>query len=52
MGRPSVSSRLVHEGPPPTFVKQNIEVLRTMIKELDNKGKEKATPRRYSCGGS
>ncbi|GJY92911.1 hypothetical protein Tco_0508693 [Tanacetum coccineum] len=30
----------------PTFVKENIDVLRTMIKELDNRGQEKVTPRK------
>ncbi|GKD97087.1 reverse transcriptase domain-containing protein, partial [Tanacetum coccineum] len=33
-------------GPSPTFVKENIDVLRTMIKELDNRGQEKVTPRK------
>ncbi|GJY76183.1 hypothetical protein Tco_0481299 [Tanacetum coccineum] len=28
----------------PAFVKENIDVLRTMIKELDNRGQEKVTP--------
>ncbi|GJX41633.1 reverse transcriptase domain-containing protein [Tanacetum coccineum] len=28
------------------FVKENIDVLRTMIKELDNRGQEKVTPRK------
>ncbi|GKC60632.1 hypothetical protein Tco_1088230, partial [Tanacetum coccineum] len=27
------------------FIKENIDVLRTMIKELDNRGQEKVTPR-------
>ncbi|GKA26961.1 hypothetical protein Tco_0713129 [Tanacetum coccineum] len=30
----------------PAFVKENIDVLRTMIKELDNRGQEKVTPRK------
>ncbi|GJS25819.1 hypothetical protein Tco_0486439 [Tanacetum coccineum] len=32
--------------PSPAFVKENIDVLRTMIKELDNRGQEKVTPRK------
>ncbi|GKD04278.1 reverse transcriptase domain-containing protein, partial [Tanacetum coccineum] len=32
----------------PTFVKENIDVLRTMIKELDNRGQEKVTPLKES----
>ncbi|GJT28322.1 hypothetical protein Tco_0908597 [Tanacetum coccineum] len=31
-------------GPSLAFVKENIDVLRTMIKDLDNKGQEKVTP--------
>ncbi|GJV56000.1 hypothetical protein Tco_1457005 [Tanacetum coccineum] len=34
------------EGLSPAFVKENIDVLRTMIKELDNRGQEKVTPRK------
>ncbi|GJR40846.1 hypothetical protein Tco_1216530 [Tanacetum coccineum] len=33
-------------------MKENIDVLRTMIKELDNRGQEKVTPRRLFNGGS
>ncbi|GKA73968.1 hypothetical protein Tco_0780270 [Tanacetum coccineum] len=33
-------------GPSPAFVKENIDVLRTMNKELDNRGQERATPRK------
>ncbi|GKC85206.1 hypothetical protein Tco_1140923 [Tanacetum coccineum] len=33
-------------GPSPAFMKENIDVLRTMIKELDNRGQEKVTPRK------
>ena len=51
-GGPSAPSGPAQEGPSPAFVKENIDVLRTMIKELDNKGKEKATPRKLSYGGS
>ncbi|GKA08622.1 hypothetical protein Tco_0687953, partial [Tanacetum coccineum] len=42
----------VQEGPSPAFVNRNIDVLRTMIKELDNRGQEKVTPRRLFNGGS
>ncbi|GJS31300.1 reverse transcriptase domain-containing protein [Tanacetum coccineum] len=31
-------------GPSPAFVKENIDVLRTMLKELDHRGQEKVTP--------
>ncbi|GKC61745.1 reverse transcriptase domain-containing protein [Tanacetum coccineum] len=31
-------------GSSPVFVKENIDVLKTMIKELDNRGQEKITP--------
>ncbi|GKC33002.1 hypothetical protein Tco_1040296 [Tanacetum coccineum] len=30
--------------PSPAFMKENINVLRTMIKELDNRGQERVTP--------
>nr|GFA65379.1 reverse transcriptase domain-containing protein [Tanacetum cinerariifolium] len=46
---PGVTSALVgkaQEGPSPAFVKKNIDVLRTMIKELDNRGQKKVTPRK------
>nr|GEU50680.1 reverse transcriptase domain-containing protein [Tanacetum cinerariifolium] len=33
-------------GPSPAFVKENIDVLRTMIKELDNRGQDKVTRRK------
>ncbi|GJX05555.1 hypothetical protein Tco_0191471 [Tanacetum coccineum] len=33
-------------GPSLAFVKKNIDVLRTMIKELDNRGQERVTPRK------
>ncbi|PWA61263.1 hypothetical protein CTI12_AA374090 [Artemisia annua] len=51
-GGHSAPSGPAQEGPSPAYVKENIDVLRTMIKELDNKGKEKATPRKLSYGGS
>ena len=50
-GGSSVPAGPVHEGPSPKFMKQYIEVLRTVM-ELDNKGKEKVIPRRLWCGGS
>ncbi|GKF15847.1 hypothetical protein Tco_0057309, partial [Tanacetum coccineum] len=31
-------------GTSPAFMKDNIDVLRTMIKEIDNRGQEKVTP--------
>ncbi|PWA71398.1 hypothetical protein CTI12_AA282170 [Artemisia annua] len=52
LGGPSAPSGPAQEGLSPAYVKENIDVLRTMIKELDNKGKEKATPRKLSYGGS
>ncbi|GKD43310.1 hypothetical protein Tco_1267955 [Tanacetum coccineum] len=51
-GRTSALVEQVQEGPSPAFVKKNIDVLRTMIKELDNRGQEKITPRRLFNGGS
>ncbi|GJW13789.1 hypothetical protein Tco_0017922 [Tanacetum coccineum] len=39
-------ARQAQGGPSPAFVKENIDVLRTMIKELDNRGQEKVTPRK------
>ncbi|GKD25684.1 reverse transcriptase domain-containing protein [Tanacetum coccineum] len=44
-GGTSAPAGQVQEGPSPAFVKENIDVLRTMIKELDNRGQEKVTPR-------
>ncbi|GJS97649.1 reverse transcriptase domain-containing protein [Tanacetum coccineum] len=38
-------------GPSPAFVKENIDVLRTMIKELDNRGQEKMSPSAEEVGG-
>nr|GEV76480.1 hypothetical protein [Tanacetum cinerariifolium] len=40
-GGTSAPARQTQGGPSPAFVKENIDVLRTMIKELDNKGQEK-----------
>nr|GEW66061.1 hypothetical protein [Tanacetum cinerariifolium] len=34
--------------PSPTFIKENIDILRTMIKEHDQQAKIKATPRRLA----
>ncbi|GJS49613.1 hypothetical protein Tco_0599734 [Tanacetum coccineum] len=45
-GGASAPAIQVQEGPSPTFVKKNIDVLRTMIKELDNRGQEKVNPHR------
>ncbi|GKD64918.1 hypothetical protein Tco_1307026 [Tanacetum coccineum] len=38
--------------PSPTLIKENIDVLRTMIKEHDQQGKMKATPRKLSYADS
>ncbi|GKB75587.1 reverse transcriptase domain-containing protein [Tanacetum coccineum] len=35
-----------HGGPSPAFMKENIDVLRTMIKEIENRGQDKVTPRK------
>ena len=51
-GGHSAPSGPAQEGPSPAYVKENLDVLRTMIKELDNRGKEKATPRKLSYRGS
>ncbi|GJR04180.1 hypothetical protein Tco_0527164 [Tanacetum coccineum] len=45
-GETSAPAGQAQGGPSPTFVKENIDVLRTMIKELDNRGQEKVTPRK------
>ncbi|GJT50710.1 hypothetical protein Tco_0976867 [Tanacetum coccineum] len=45
-GRTSAPAGQAQGGPSPAFVKENIDVLRTMIKELDNRGQEKVTPRK------
>ncbi|GJR19773.1 hypothetical protein Tco_0968300 [Tanacetum coccineum] len=37
---PSALAGQTHGGPSPVFVKENIDVLRTMIKELDNRAEE------------
>ncbi|GKC46913.1 hypothetical protein Tco_1064635 [Tanacetum coccineum] len=44
LGGTSAPAGQVQEGPSPAFVKENIDVLRTLIKELDNRGQEKVTP--------
>ncbi|GJW89257.1 reverse transcriptase domain-containing protein [Tanacetum coccineum] len=46
LGRTSALVEQAQRGPSPAFVKENIDVLRTMIKELDNRGQEKVTPRK------
>ncbi|GKC80689.1 hypothetical protein Tco_1131463, partial [Tanacetum coccineum] len=45
-GGTSAPSGQTQGGPSPAFMKENIDVLRTMIKDLDNKGQEKVTPRK------
>ncbi|GKG35928.1 hypothetical protein Tco_0443606, partial [Tanacetum coccineum] len=45
-GGTSAPARQTQGGPSPAFVQENIDVLRTMIKELDNRGQEKVTPRK------
>nr|GEU80684.1 reverse transcriptase domain-containing protein [Tanacetum cinerariifolium] len=51
-GGTSAPAGQFQKSPSPAFVKENIDVLRTMIKELDNRGQEKVTPRRLFNGGS
>ncbi|GKC72438.1 hypothetical protein Tco_1118321, partial [Tanacetum coccineum] len=46
LGETSAPVGQAQGGPSLTFVKKNIEVLRTMIKELDNRGQERVTPRK------
>ncbi|GKB60508.1 reverse transcriptase domain-containing protein [Tanacetum coccineum] len=46
LGRNLCSHRTSSRGPSPACVKENIDVLRTMIKELGNRGQEKVTPRK------
>nr|GEU47350.1 reverse transcriptase domain-containing protein [Tanacetum cinerariifolium] len=43
-GGASALARQVQRGPSPAFIKKNIDILRTMIKELDNQGQQKVTP--------
>ncbi|GJZ58418.1 reverse transcriptase domain-containing protein [Tanacetum coccineum] len=43
-GGTSALAKQAQRGPSPAFVKENINVLRTMIKELDNRGQENVTP--------
>ncbi|GKD54534.1 hypothetical protein Tco_1287921, partial [Tanacetum coccineum] len=44
LGGTSAPAGQAQGGLSPAFVKENIDVLRTMIKELDNRGQEKVTP--------
>ncbi|GKF43692.1 hypothetical protein Tco_0130244, partial [Tanacetum coccineum] len=44
LGGTSAPSGQAQGGPSLAFVKENIDVLRTMIKELENRGQEKVTP--------
>ncbi|GJW05677.1 reverse transcriptase domain-containing protein [Tanacetum coccineum] len=46
LGGTSAPAEQAQGGPLPAFMKENIDVLRTMIKELDNRGQEKVTPRK------
>ncbi|GJV94774.1 hypothetical protein Tco_1546351 [Tanacetum coccineum] len=41
-----ISQTQTTPSPSPNFIKENIDVLRTMIKELDHQAKAKATPRK------
>ncbi|GJU46545.1 hypothetical protein Tco_1203811 [Tanacetum coccineum] len=47
-GGTSAPVEQAQRGPSPAFMKENIDVLTTMIKELDNRGQEKVTPRKIS----
>ncbi|GKC33873.1 reverse transcriptase domain-containing protein [Tanacetum coccineum] len=46
--RPSELAPLAQANPSPTFIKENIDVLRTMIKENDQQTKAKATPKKLA----
>ncbi|GJY45220.1 reverse transcriptase domain-containing protein [Tanacetum coccineum] len=50
-GGPSALAGQTQGGPSPAFVKENIDVLRTMINEIDNRGQEKVTPRKLFNDG-
>ena len=47
-GGPSAPTRPVQKGTSPAYVKENIDMLRTMFKDMDNRGKKKAAPWRLS----
>nr|GEV61035.1 probable LRR receptor-like serine/threonine-protein kinase IRK [Tanacetum cinerariifolium] len=47
-----IPTRQVQEGPSPAFVKENIDLLRTIIKELNNRGQENVTHHRLFNEGS
>ncbi|GKD53337.1 hypothetical protein Tco_1286724 [Tanacetum coccineum] len=49
---PSEPAQLTQSTPSPTFVKENIDVLRTMIKEHDQQAKGKTTQRKLVYDGS
>ncbi|GKC26734.1 hypothetical protein Tco_1034028 [Tanacetum coccineum] len=51
-GGTSAPAGTVREGLSPAFMKENNDVLRTMIKELENRVQEKVTPRRLFNRGS
>ncbi|GJR22055.1 hypothetical protein Tco_0970582 [Tanacetum coccineum] len=46
---PSKPAPFAQETPSPAFVKENINVLRTIIKELKQQTKLKATPKKLAC---
>ncbi|GJR12088.1 hypothetical protein Tco_0794740 [Tanacetum coccineum] len=50
-GGTSAPAGQAQRGPSLAFVKENIDVLRTMIKELDNRGQEKMGPLAEEAGG-
>ncbi|GKE10951.1 hypothetical protein Tco_1414502 [Tanacetum coccineum] len=50
--RPPEPAMLAQTTPSPTFIKENIDVLRTMIKEDDQQAKAKAIPRKLVYDGS
>ncbi|GKA44337.1 hypothetical protein Tco_0737061 [Tanacetum coccineum] len=49
---PSEPAQLTQSTPSPTFVKENINVLRTIINEHDHQAKAKTTQRKLVYGGS
>lgn len=51
-GGPPAPTRPFQGGPSPAYVKENIDLLRTIIKELDNRGKKKVAHERLSYGDS
>nr|GEW04783.1 reverse transcriptase domain-containing protein [Tanacetum cinerariifolium] len=47
LGGTSAPAEQSQGGPSPAFVKEDIDVLTTMIKKLDNRGQEKVTPFKF-----